>query len=312
LEGERSVASSKSRQRKLARAKMERQMARRAAQVRRRRQAWAITVVSVVAVLGIAGTVWAVAFARHKASTSAASCGWNDAGTSNTNLKDVGKPPTTGMPRSGTETMTITTNLGAVTASLDLAKAPCTAASFAYLAGKTFFNNTACHRVVTTGTYLLQCGDPSGTGQGGPRYTYANEYVPTTPAPASSASAGASASAEASAQVLYPAGSIATANQAADLNGSQFFIFYKDSPMPPNYTLFGTVTAGLDVVQQVAAAGDDGSFANQGGGGKPKKTITIQTLTVGATPSPSPSGSAGSPTAPSSATPAASTSSAKS
>ena len=119
--------------------------------------------------------------------------------------------------------------------------------------------------------------------------TPANEYVPTTaaPAPSASASRGASPSpsasaSSASAQVLYPAGSIATANQGADGNGSQFFIFYKDSPMPPTYTLFGTVTAGLDIVSQVAAAGDDGAFANdEGAGGHPKKEITIQTLTVG-------------------------------
>ena len=290
------MASSKSRQRKLARAKMERQMARRAAKVRRRRQAWAIAVVATVAVLGIAGTVWAMTSGKKKTTTTAASCGWVDTGTSNTNLKDVGKPPTSGQARTGTETMTITTSLGTVTASIDLTKTPCTAASFAYLASKNFFNNSKCHRLVTTGAYYLQCGDPTGTGQGGPTYTYANEYVPTAPAPTPSASASASpsASASAAASVIYPAGSIATANQGADLNGSQFYIFYKDSPMPPNYTLFGTVTAGLDIVQQVASAGDDGSLASQGGGGKPKKDVTIQTLTVGATPSASPSGS-GSP-----------------
>ncbi len=309
------MASSKSRQRKLARAKMERQMARRAAQVRRRRQASAITVVSIVAVLGIAGTVWAMTAGKKKPSTTASTCSWTDTGTSNTNLKDVGKPPTSGIQKSGTDTMTITTNLGTVTATIDLSKTPCTAASFAYLSGKNFFANTKCHRLVSTGAYYLQCGDPSGTGQGGPTYTYANEYVPTTPAPSASPSAGASPGASASAEsanVLYPAGSIATANQGAGLNGSQFFIFYKDSPMPPNYTLFGTVTAGLDIVTQVAAAGDDGSFANQGGGGKPKKDVTIQTLTVGATGSPSPSGSAGSPAASTTATPTASASSAKS
>src|SRR5204862_10147 len=112
----------------------------------------------------------------------AASCTWSDAGTGNANLKDVGKPSATAPPNTGTEKMTITTNLGTVTATVDLAKSPCTAASFAYLAGKNFFSNTRCHRLSTTWN-ALQCGDPTGTGQGGPKYTYANEYVPTTPAP---------------------------------------------------------------------------------------------------------------------------------
>src|SRR5947207_10684458 len=108
---------------------MERQLARRAAQVRRRRQAWAITVVSVVAVLGIAGTVWAMTSGKKKSSTTASTCSWVDAGgSSNTNLKDVGKPPTSGARKSGTDTMTITTNLGTIAATIDLSKAPCTAA----------------------------------------------------------------------------------------------------------------------------------------------------------------------------------------
>ena len=114
------MASSKARQRKLARAKMERQLARRAAKVRRQRQGWAIAVVSVVAVLGIAGTAWALgAFDKAKPKPAAASCTWNDTGGNATELKDVGKPPETGQQRTGTETMTITTNLGPVTAALE-------------------------------------------------------------------------------------------------------------------------------------------------------------------------------------------------
>lgn len=293
------MASSKTRQRKLARAKMERQLARRAAKIRQHRQRFAIGIVSVVVVLGVAGTVWALGgFAKSKKpSTPAAACTWNDAGTANTSLKDVGKPPTSGEPRTGTETITITTNLGVISGSVDLAKSPCTAASFAYLAGKGFFANTRCHRL-STAQHLLQCGDPTGTGQGGPRYTYANEYVPTTPAPTQSSPTPAPSASDDTGgptDVIYPAGSIATANQGADTNGSQFYIVYQDSPLPPNYTLFGRVTAGLDIVKQVAAAGDDGAFANQGGGGHPKKEITIQALAMGNQPSPT--GSAASPAA---------------
>jgi len=292
--GERSVASSKTRQRKLARAKVERQIARRAAKIRQQRQRAAIAIVSVVVVLGAVGTAWALgAFAKHKKpAATAASCTWNDTAADNTTLKDVGKPPTTGQKRSGTETMTITTNLGVITASVDLAKSPCTAASFEYLAGKNFFANTKCHRLSTT-QHLLQCGDPTGTGDGGPKYTYANEYVPTTPAPTPSNSPSPSPSAsddtgEGSTDVIYPAGSIATFNHAADTNGSQFIIVYQDTALPPNYTLFGQVTVGLDLVKQVAAAGDDGAFKGQdGAGGHPKKEITIQSLTMGNQPPPS-------------------------
>jgi peptidyl-prolyl cis-trans isomerase B (cyclophilin B) len=286
------VASSKTRQRKLARAKMERQMARRAAKLRQRRQRLALGIVGLVVVLGAVGTVWALGgFAKSKKAPTATSCTWTDAGTANDQLKDVGKPPTTGHPRTGTQPMTITTNLGTISATVDLAKSPCTAASFSYLAGKSFFANTKCHRL-NPAQFLLQCGDPTGTGQGGPRYTYANEYVPTTPAPKPSSpspSPSASDEGEGATDVIYPAGSVATANQAADANGSQFYILYQDSPLPPNYTLFGQVTAGLDIVKQVAAAGDDGAFANQGGGGHPKKEITIQTLVMGTTPTSSPS-----------------------
>ncbi|OLB75614.1 MAG: hypothetical protein AUI14_20580 [Actinobacteria bacterium 13_2_20CM_2_71_6] len=299
------MASSKTRQRKLARAKMERQMARRAAKVRRQRQLWAGLIVGLVAILGITGTVWALGgFSPSKKPPAPAACNWADTGAGNAKLKNVGKPPTSGEPRSGTETMTITTSLGVITAKLDLAKSPCTAASFAYLAGKNFFANTKCHKLTTAGKFLLECGDPNPnpTGDGGPTYTYANEYIPTTPAPApSSANPVPSASeSEAPNEVIYPAGSVITANKGPDLNGSRFSILYKDSPLPPDYTLFGTVVTGLDIVQQVAAAGEDGAYANEGGGGRPKKEITIQALTV------VPPGKSPSPAAP--ASPSASTS----
>src|SRR5437016_14035382 len=99
---------------------MERQMARRAAQIRQRRQRLAIGIVGLVVLVGIAGTVWALGgFSKSKKpATAAAACTWNDAGTANTSLKDVGKPPASGQPRTGTETMTITTNLGVIKASV--------------------------------------------------------------------------------------------------------------------------------------------------------------------------------------------------
>jgi peptidyl-prolyl cis-trans isomerase B (cyclophilin B) len=278
LEGEHSVASSRDRQRKLARAKMERQMARRASRARRNRQIQAGIIAGAAVVLVVIASLWAGGVFSNKPETNptaqTSDCLWTKADTAgNTNLKDTGLPPTTGIPKAGTETMTINTNLGVITASLDLAKAKCTAASFRYLASKHFFDNTTCHRLLDKGDYVLQCGDPSGTGSGGPGYTFADEYLPTAPATGSSASAAAT--------VTYPQGTLAMANSGADTNGSQFFIVYKDSPFPPNYTIFGQVTGGLSLVQQVGDAGDDGAFANDAGGGHPKKAVTIKSLTVG-------------------------------
>jgi peptidyl-prolyl cis-trans isomerase B (cyclophilin B) len=292
------VASSKTRQRKLARAKIERQMARRAAQVRRKRQIWAGLVVGLVVVLGITGTVWALGGFSSKPTPAAANeCAWAAADkAANDKLKDVGQPPKSGEPRTGTETITITLDTGTVVGSVDLAKAPCTAASMSYLAGKKFFDNTSCHRLTTSGLYVLQCGDPSGTGTGGPAYTFANENVPSTPEEPSTAPSD-DASSPPQSTVVYPKGTLAMANSGPDTNGSQFFIVYKDSPLPANYTIFGTVTRGLDVVEKIAAGGAVDESGKATGDGKPKTPVTLKTLTVtptGASPSASaaPSGSA--------------------
>ncbi|NJC66281.1 peptidylprolyl isomerase [Planosporangium flavigriseum] len=200
------------------------------------------------------------------ASATPTNCQWNPSAKTgqpaNPAAKDVGTPPATGEPRTGTQTMTITTNVGVVTAQIDTAKAPCTAASFTHLAGKKFFDNTPCHRLTTQGIYVLQCGDPSGTGTGGPAYQFANENLPTDKRPA------------------YPAGTIAMANSGPDTNGSQFFIVYKDTELQPDYTVFGKVTQGLDVVQKVAEGGVDDT--NGPGDGGPKTKVTIQSLTMGA------------------------------
>src|SRR5206468_9944566 len=129
----------------------------------------------------------------------------------------------------------------------------------------------------------LRCADPSGTGQGGPAYKFPDEYKPAPPdqpAPTDSAVPTPSPS-PAQTPPLYPRGVLAMANSGADTNGSQFFIVYKDSPLPANYTLFGTVTKGLDVVDKIAAAGSDGAFDPNPGGGHPKTDVVIQSLTVG-------------------------------
>jgi len=309
------VATSKTRQRALARAKAERQIARRAAAARRRRQWQAGIGGGVVLVLAVVGVIWA-AGGFKKAAPVANDCAWTAADTTtNTNLKDVGLPPVKGVQKSGSEQLTITTNQGVISAVLDPAKAPCAVASFAYLAGKKFFDNTTCGRLTTTGPWVLQCGDPGTSGQGGPTYRFANENVPpataeTSPSPNPDPSASATAAPQTVA--TYSRGVLAMYNDGtSDNNGSQFIIFYKDSPLPPNYTIFGTVLTGLDVVDKIAAGGSDNSFAaadaknNAGlGGGVPKISTVVQSVTVTDAPATTPtSAPASAPASSASATP---------
>ena len=155
-------------------------------------------------------------------------------------------------------TATIVTNQGTIVATLDGAKAPHTVNSFKFLADHHFFDNSPCHRLTTQGIFVLQCGDPTGTGTGGPGYTIPDENL-----------TGAT----------YPAGTLAMANTGQPhTGGSQFFFCYADTPLPPQYTPFGHVTTGLDVLKAIAANGEDDS--NGAGDGKPKKPVIIKTFTV--------------------------------
>ncbi len=135
-------------------------------------------------------------------------------------FKDVGKPPAT-VPRNGARVLVFNTNLGVIKVQMDLAKSPCTAASFAHLISKRFFDNTSCHRLVPA-IYALQCGDHTGTGAGGPRYRYADENLPTG-------------------QLLaYVEGDVALANTGSPAsNGGQFFFVYGPCQINATYTLFG-------------------------------------------------------------------------
>jgi peptidyl-prolyl cis-trans isomerase B (cyclophilin B) len=139
-------------------------------------------------------------------------------------------------------------------------QAPCAVASLRSLAGQRYFDGTSCHRLTTTGLYVLQCGDPTGTGTGGPGYQFADENLPTGSA------------------TPYPRGTVAMANAGPGTNGSQFFICDKDNQIQPSYTVLGTVTDGMSVVDRVSAAGSDGS--NGAGDGRPKLPVTITSLTV--------------------------------
>lgn len=170
--------------------------------------------------------------------------------------RDVGMPPSKGVAP-GNYVATITTNHGPITISLDAAKAPCTVNSFIYLAAKGYFGATRCHRLTTSGIFVLQCGDPTGTGSGGPGYQFDDENL-----------AGAT----------YPAGTVAMANAGPSTNGSQFFLVYKDTQLSPAYTPFGTITSGLDVLNTIAAGGTDAS--NGSGDGHPNTAVTISAVSV--------------------------------
>jgi peptidyl-prolyl cis-trans isomerase B (cyclophilin B) len=154
-------------------------------------------------------------------------------------------------------TITLTTNCGEIQIEADGINAPLTVISMSYLANKGFFDKSPCHRVTTQGIFVLQCGDPSGTGSGGPAYTAPDENLPKLSANS------------------YPAGSVAMANSGPNTNGSQFFIVYDDnSQLGPNYTLWGKVVKGLEIVKAVAALGSDNS--NPAGGGVPNQPISIE------------------------------------
>jgi peptidyl-prolyl cis-trans isomerase B (cyclophilin B) len=249
------VASKKERQRQLARDAYARRQARQAQRVRRTRRLWA-SAIAVVLVLG-AGTGVAAA-AGTFTPTKPFTCTYTVSGKA---ARKVSLPPKQ-VDLSATYTAKIITNRGAIAIDLDNSKAACTVNSFVSLADQGFFNNTPCPRLDTTGLYILQCGDPTGTGSGGPGYEFYTENL-----------TGAT----------YPAGTVAMARGTSkDSNGSQFFLVYKNSPeLPPNYTPFGTITSGLSVLSAIAAKGDDNS--NPAGGGKPNEKVQIERVTISKT-----------------------------
>jgi peptidyl-prolyl cis-trans isomerase B (cyclophilin B) len=273
-------------------------MARRAATARRRRQVQAAVGASLALVLIVVGAVWLFGGFGDDDKPAAApdTCEWTPQNASaNDKLKDVGTPPSKDIPTAGTANMAVSTNQGVINVAVDVAQAPCAAASFTYLANKGFYGNTECHALLTgtTGIYALRCGDPSGSGTGGPTYSFYDENVPAAPTPDPSASASAAPD-----KALYPKGTVAMATDTPGLNGSQFYIFYQDSKPDTPTSVVGTVTAGLDVVEKIAKAGavDNGSGAKT----KPKLDVKIQNLTVTgpASPSAAPSGApASGPTA---------------
>ena len=282
------MAGSAKRERQLAREHYERQQARRAERASKQRRnrvatGAAIAVLVLVAAVSVLSTqlgggndtVTAGSTASPSASppasatptptptasatAAAAGCTYTKSGTA---AKDVGLPAYDVKKAASYKkpfTATIATDQGDVVVDMAAAKAPCTTNSFKHLAQAKYFDGTSCHRLTTENIYVLQCGDPTGQGSGGPGYQFGEENLP------------------AEGQNNYPAGTVAMANAGAGTNGSQFFLVYKDTTLPPNYTIFGTITDGLDVVQKVAAKGVEGG----GNDGAPAQKVTIKNVTVG-------------------------------
>ncbi len=300
------MAGRSERQRRQAREKHRRQQELRVARQRRIRKR-ALVVVSGVAVAGLLAallvvflpggsgktnasatsspTATASASASATASASASAATVAEPAHHCTYTKTSGNTPSSvkaGLPSATPDyaasyTATFNTNLGPIKVSLLNSKATCTVNSFIHLAEAGYFNNTQCHRLVTSGIYVLQCGDPYATattkltcsdtstvGTGTPGYEFLSENL-----------TGAT----------YPAGTIAMANEGtATTNGSQFFIVYKDSTsqLTASYTPFATVSSGLDIVQNVAKDGYSCQYA-QAGGGAPKEKVIIQSVTISKT-----------------------------
>lgn len=268
--------SGSKRQRELARAKYERQQARRAAGAERRKRNQRITAIVVVAVLILGVIAYVVVSSRGSGEPTATapdtSAPQASAETSTDepieepSVLNCGAPIPTrpdnisfGAPGDvePASSVTLTTTCGDIVIALDPA-AEQTVRSTTFLAEEGFYDATACHRLTTDGIFVLQCGDPAGNGTGGPGYTLPDENLP------------------ADGPNNYPAGTVAMANAGPGTSGSQFFLVYEDTTLPPDYTVFGTITQGLDIVQEIASVGtEDGAID-----GRPRQPMIIETATV--------------------------------
>ena len=268
------MAASSKRARALARERHERVQQQQAARAARRRHR-ASVIAAVSSVLVVVLLVWGVASlvrgddkatATPAASTASGATGTTSAAglscpppasPAGSPATYAAEPPMT-LSAGSSYQATITTNCGPIVVDLFADKAPHAVNSFVFLAEKGYFDGTRCHRLTTAddGLSVLQCGDPTGTGSGGPGYTFGVENAP--------------------ADGVYPAGTLAMARTAdPNSNGSQFFITYADStiPSPDGYTVFGKVVSGLDIVEKIGAAG-------KGEGSAPKVAVALQSIKV--------------------------------
>lgn len=251
---------SQKRERELARAKFERQQLRRAER-QAKQQSIKIVAISVIVLLAVSG-YFAI---QNKSNTPAAAPSTSpSASTTQAAVKGCTAPPATRANNISYQTVptatpaqqiTFSTNCGDINVS-PLATTPKTGGVISFLAQSKFYDLTPCHRLTTQGIYVLQCGDPTGAGAGGPGFKFADENLPK---------AGASGT------YTYKRGDVAMANSGPNTNGSQFFLVYKDSTLAPSYTLWGKITSGLDRLDAIAGAGVEGGASD----GKPAQPVVI-------------------------------------
>ena len=244
--------------REAAQRHLQRQLERRQQLARRRKRNLLVLVASlaVLVVVGAAVLASGVLGGEDDAAAATATCDFTADTSGNPDLTEVSTPPTE-VAASGTTQLTMTTNVGPIGLTLDQAGAPCAAASFRHLTEEGFFDGTSCHRQTNSETLkVLQCGDPSGTGSGGPTYDFPTQVT------------GAE---------TYPRGTVAMANASDGLDGSQFFLVYGDSQLQPDYTVVGTIDeAGLATLDTIAANG----IADGAADGAPAQPVTIESMTV--------------------------------
>ena len=166
--------------------------------------------------------------------------------------------PNAGITESNKASITFTTNQGEIVIETTPSLAPLTVNAIAALAQKNYFDNTVCHRLTTEGIFVLQCGDPTGTGTGGPGFNIPDENLPQPT------------------ENNYPAGTVAMANAGPGTSGSQFFLVYQDTTLGPDYTIWGSITSGLDILQTIASAG----VVDGGADGAPLSGVTIESTKV--------------------------------
>jgi peptidyl-prolyl cis-trans isomerase B (cyclophilin B) len=282
-----------------AKRKLERRLERHAQQARRRR-IFTIVGGSVAAVIVAAAVVATVLISNHEHASKKASAAAHSSHPStpartapssvpplpsfapSANLganceyppspepasKPVNPPRTGKVPTDPAQvSVSMVTDQGNIGLLLANNESPCTVNSFASLAGQKFFDDTKCHRLSTSPTLsVLQCGDPKGDGTGGPGYQFANEYPSDQYKPDDPAQHQ---------PVVYPRGTLAMANAGPGTNGSQFFMVYQDSQLPPEYTVFGTIQQdGLATLDKIAKAG----VAGGGEDGLPATEVTIKSV----------------------------------
>jgi peptidyl-prolyl cis-trans isomerase B (cyclophilin B) len=287
------VAGKNERQRRQARERYRRQREERTARQRQVRRRW-LTGIAAVAAAGLIAALLVVFLPGGSGKNASAQSGKSPSASASAaaTAATVAEPahhctytaaspvarkvsfPTSSPDYAASYTATMNTNLGPISFSLLNSKATCTVNSFVHLAEAGYFNNTQCHRLVSSGIYVLQCGDPYATsttkldcsdtspvGTGGPGYNFASENLTNA---------------------TYPAGTVAMANGGtATSNGSQFFIVYNNSSsgLGTSYTPFATVSSGLDIVQNVAKDGTSCTYS-EAGGGAPKEKVIIDSVTI--------------------------------